>query len=155
MGHHQPAILDSDIKCKVQRVVSRILNCVGYKNGASHIELKICGDKIYLIEINPRGGGDEISRVLVELSTGYDYIKGMIDVALDQFSPPVISVNRCSGIYYLCNQTASYYNGFESALNKDWLVETNFKNGLVLHESSNNYDRDSYLIYSSDNKVVL
>ena len=42
------------------------------------------------MEIGARMGGDFIGSDLVWLSTGYDYLKGVIDVSLDQFRVPVV-----------------------------------------------------------------
>lgn len=52
-------------------------------NGASHSEIKIDQDgNIKLIEIGGRMGGDCIGSDLVQLSTGVDFVKAVIDVAL-------------------------------------------------------------------------
>ena len=81
-GHLEPAPVGSDVIEKVKNVVSHALDTLGLKNGASHSELKI--DKngnIKLIEIGGRMGGDCIGSDLVRYSTGYDFVRMVIDVA--------------------------------------------------------------------------
>lgn len=146
LGHHQPSQIDDDIKGKIKFVIPELLDKLGYENGASHIEFKI--DKsgnLYLIEVNPRGGGDEISACLVQLSTGYDYIKGIIEVALDSFSVPNITQYECSGIYYLCEQSKELFKNILDN-NPTWIIEKWIQT-LNLTEATGNYDRNGYLIY--------
>lgn len=107
---------------------------------------------VYLIEINPRGGGDEISNTLVELSTGYDYIKGMIEVALGTFTQPSISKSQNTGIYFLCEQTKSRIPFFVNSAEKDWLVRSDF-NIKSLSTATGNSDRNGFLIYCAPQKI--
>ncbi len=82
-GHLQPAPLSPQMKQKVQEVVFHALDSLEITNGASHSELKIAEDgTIQLIEIGGRMGGDFIGSDLVTLSTGVDFVRAVIDVAL-------------------------------------------------------------------------
>lgn len=82
-GHLQPAPLTSEMAKKVQTVVFHALDSLEITNGASHSELKIAEDgTIQLIEIGGRMGGDFIGSDLVALSTGVDFVRAVIDVAL-------------------------------------------------------------------------
>lgn len=156
LSHHQPSDISSIAKKKIERVIPQILDCIGFKNGASHIEMRIdSDDNIYLIEVNPRGGGDEISRILVELSTGYDYIKGMIEVALGVFKEPILSHEKYAGIYFLCQQRAERLPYFERNEKPAWLIEKKYDVSEGLFEATGNYNRNGYLIYQSDKKIEL
>ena len=127
-------------------MIPNLLSSIGYTHGASHIEIKFCDEEIYLIEVNLRGGGDEISNKLVMMSSGVDYLRCMIEVALDIFHPPVqVTPSSYAGIYYLCKQTESMLPFFEGAKDKDWYVEGAIKS-TNLSESHTNYERDGYLI---------
>ena len=155
LGHHQPSSLPNDLKTNIALLVKRILMKIGFRNGASHTELKINDNgEIFLIEVNPRGGGDYISNKLVYLSTGYDYVKAMIDVALGQFEEPIINNKAFSGIYYLCKQTGYLLPKFESTYIRDWIVEKELDH-KDLEESKGNSTRNGYLIYKADRKIVL
>lgn len=82
-GHLEPAPVSEKTVERVKAVVSHALNSLGIRYGASHSELKIDADgRIMLIEIGGRMGGDFIGSDLVELSTGVDYVRAVIDTAL-------------------------------------------------------------------------
>jgi biotin carboxylase len=154
IGHHQPSTLPDEVKDRIKKVVPQLLTACNYQNGPTHIEMKLTqSGELHLIEINLRGGGDEISSQLVQLSTGYDYVKAMIDVALDRFEVPEVRDFAHSGIYFLCNQTKQYLNFFKSADKQLWLVDKNIKS-YDLIESTSNWDRNGYIIYRSDHKIL-
>ena len=155
LEHHQPAQLAIEISKKLDELIPDILSSIGYINGAAHIEIKIDSKKnIYLIEVNPRGGGGEISSQLVQLSTGYDYLKAMIEVSIGDF---LFSHNKklsnFAGIYFLCQQTTELLKDFNQIDYQPWLIE---KKGsfLNLHNSTSNYDRDGFIIYQWNNKII-
>lgn len=82
-GHLQPAPVSAELLGRVKQVVSHALDSLGIRYGASHSELKIDEDgRIMLIEIGGRMGGDFIGSDLVELSTGVDFVKAVIETAL-------------------------------------------------------------------------
>ena len=81
-GHLEPAPVDTEIIECVKQVVSHALDTLEIQNGASHSELKIDENgKIRLIEIGGRMGGDCIGSDLVRYSTGFDFVRMVIDVA--------------------------------------------------------------------------
>ena len=82
-GHIQPAYdVSPEVLAQVKELVPRILDALGVRNGASHTEVKIDGDgQIRIIETGARMGGDCIGSDLVYLSTGYDFVKMVIEVA--------------------------------------------------------------------------
>ena len=154
LGHHQPADIPYDLKEKIERLIPDLLKTIGYTNGASHIELKYNGNDVYLIEVNLRGGGDDISNKLVQMSSGIDYLRCMIEVALGAYKGPVrVSEPSFAGIYFLCKQTEELLPFFEQAKDKEWFVEGEIRN-KKLRESHSNYERDGYLIYKSNHKVT-
>ena len=152
LGHHQPANLSSNDSERICAIVPDILNKIGYTNGATHIELKITDSGIFLIEVNPRGGGDLISTKLVELSTGYDYILAMIQVATGNFTYVPVNKMQYAGIYFLAKQTEQMLPFFNTAKQQDWYVEGEiFSNELK--ESLGNAMKNGYIIYKSDHKI--
>ena len=154
LGHHQPADISERLRSKIDIVIPRLLSAMGYTDGASHIEVKYKGDDLYLIEANLRGGGDDISNKLVFMSSGIDYLKCMIDVALNQFVEPVkMASGGFAGIYYLTKQTSYLLPFFEEATGKDWLIQKEIHSG-DLKESHSNYERDGFLLYFSDHKIT-
>lgn len=153
LGHHQPAAISLSLKHKIEYIIPKLLKTINFTNGASHIEIKYENQDIYLIEVNLRGGGDEISNKLVKMSSGIDYLRCMIEVALGTFrSPTKVSEPAYAGIYFLCKQTEKLLPFFEQAKEKEWFIEGVIKN-KHLRESCSNYERDGYLIYKSNNKI--
>jgi biotin carboxylase len=153
LEHHQPAALANRVVNQVKKIVSKILNSVGFTNGAAHTEIKIKDDNIYLIEINPRGGGDYISNSLVALSTDCDYLKQMILVALDEYKPFPITHKAYAGVYFLSAYTSRLLPYFDCE-KKGWMIERIRVND-ALTNSTSNYNRDGYLIYCSTKKISV
>ena len=88
------------------------------------------------------------------MSSGVDYLKCMIDVALNQFvAPDKKAKGRYAGIYYLTKQTSDLLPFFKNATEKDWLVEKEIYS-TDLRESHSNYERNGFLLYCSDHKIT-
>ena len=85
-AHLQPANnLSEQVIEKIRAVIPRALDALGVRYGASHSEVKIDQNgELRIIEIGARMGGDCIGSDLVRLSTGYDFVKMVIDVACGQ-----------------------------------------------------------------------
>ena len=82
IAHHQPADLAKAQCHEIYDLTKRALTALGVTNGASHSEYRITKDgKIYVMEIGARMGGDFIGSDLVQLSTGYDFLRGVIEGA--------------------------------------------------------------------------
>lgn len=152
LSHHMPADIPEEIKEKIRQIVPQILTNVGITNGASHTEMKIFNGEVYLIEVNPRGGGDQFS-TLIKYSAGYDYTKGMIDVALDTFEEPVLSKVGYAGIFFLAEQRIHRLKYFQKK--QPWEIARNYDPSAPIVHSVSNYDRGGWIIYSSPTKVMI
>ena len=97
--------LSEEMLNRVKAISEHALDTLGLENGAAHIELKIDGDRINIIEIGGRMGGDFIGSDLVKLSTGYDFVKGVIKVALGE-DPEVPEIRPVahSGVNFIISQ---------------------------------------------------
>lgn len=152
LEHHQPSSLPEDIKDRVREIVLKALDALHIQYGASHSELKINeeGD-IIVIEIGARMGGDFIGSNLVRLSTGYDFLKGVIEVALGDFHEPQISEHSFSGVYFLSEETKHLKSIIEKWRDYPEIVEAEITdNELRFIECSG--DRSGFLIYKSTSK---
>lgn len=81
-GHRQPSDIPENMTDSIVSQIFRALDALEIKNSASHTEFKL--DKngtVRIIEIGARMGGDCIGSDLVRLSTGYDFVKMVIDTA--------------------------------------------------------------------------
>lgn len=155
IAHHQPTMLNAKIANAIKTLTKKALTALHVENGASHTEIKITPqDDLYIIEVGARMGGDFIGSHLVELSTGYDFLKGVIDVALGNFSVPKTAQKHFSGVYFLSQETSSLKNILAKSDEYPFIVESEiFDNELkILHASA---DRSGYLIYKSDKRINL
>ena len=73
-GHMEPAQISASTKELVRKTVYHALDSLGIQYGASHSEIMIDNGRIQIVEI---GGSD-----LVKLSTGFDFVEGVINVAV-------------------------------------------------------------------------
>ena len=154
LAHHQPALIPDDCKERLTIAINDILTAVGYTNGASHIEVKVTKDGgIYLIDLNPRGGGDYISTHLVQLSTSCDYSKEIINIALNRYDASLYPYKQIaySGVYFLTKQTESLLPFFEQDI--PCIVQKEYSKDVS--ESVNNNDRNGYMIYQDSKKLSL
>ena len=155
LEHHQPSTLSEEMFTIIYDITKKALNALGLTNGASHAEYKITKEgRIAIMEIGGRMGGDFIGSDLVRLSTGYDFVKGVIDVALGLFKEPVKTLNMCSGVYFLCKETEYRKSSIEN-----WRDNPSFVVGEItdneLREVTCSADRSGYVIYNSVTKLMI
>ena len=82
VGHAEPSDIPDRIQQYIKQEIFKALTALGIQNGASHTEFKIDDKENFeIIEIGARMGGDCIGSDLVRLSTGYDFVKMVIDIA--------------------------------------------------------------------------
>jgi biotin carboxylase len=150
--HHQPSQLEINIQENIKEETIRALYALKIQYGASHTELKITDDgKIFVIEVGARMGGDYIGSDLVELSTGYDYLKGIIEISLGYFSTPKILFQKYSGVYFLSKDTNHLLKQFDGPI-KDYVIKSKLFNKELINVS-NSTDRSGYFIYQSNLKI--
>ena len=78
----EPALIENEYEDRIKRIIEHALKTLEIENGASHSEIKIDENgNIRIIEIGARMGGDCIGSDLVPYTTGYDYIKAVIEIA--------------------------------------------------------------------------
>lgn len=151
---HQPAQLSIEMVKKVVAIVKKALNALNVLNGASHSEIIITPDNaVYIVEIGARMGGDHIGAKLVELSTGYDFVKSVINVALGITPTITLTKNHFSGICFITtkpgkvSEIVDNTDLYPEIIEKEILV-TLSDDIKVLKESA---DRIGYYLYKSKN----
>lgn len=154
IAHHQPADLTKEQYAEIYDLTKRALTALGVTNGASHSEYRITKEgRIYVMEIGARMGGDFIGSDLVQLSTGYDFLRGVIEVALGTFNPPQLTEHNYSGVYFLSEAT-SYLKPIIEQHTLLEIVQAKITDS-TLHPLTCSGDRSGYLIYKSDKKLDL
>lgn len=105
-GHMEPAPISKELRDKVATEIPKALDALQIQNGASHSEFKITDEgEVRIIEIGSRMGGDCIGSHLVHLSTGYDFVKMVIQTALGE-EPALIPEHgpKYAGIRFIFNK---------------------------------------------------
>lgn len=147
LAHHQPSNLPQEKQDAIYAITMRALDALALTNGASHAEYKITAEgRVVVMEIGGRMGGDFIGSDLVRLSTGYDFVRGVIEVALGMDVVPVKTKNAYSGVHFLSAETpevqsyithASKYSNIVCAEQTDTQIRALTCSG----------DRSGYFIY--------
>ena len=155
LEHHQPSSLPEETQNKVKQIVLQALDSLKIRCGASHSELKITenGD-IKVIEIGARMGGDFIGSDLVELSTGYDFLQGVVEVALGTFTKPKITEHNHAGVYFLSEETKELLPIIKNHTKYPEIVKAEITDNH-LHPIECSGDRSGYFIYKSDEKFEI
>lgn len=151
LGHHQPAALSPEMRIRVEKAVAGALRAAGIENGPCHTEIKIINDKIYLIEINGRPGGDHIAYPLTELSTGFPYITGIIMAALDKLDEKSIRNFRSDycGVLFVTSQTEFLKPVFDRCEREPWFYKKNYVSEELKPITHNDGFNTNYFMYYS------
>lgn len=95
-GHSQPSDIPAARQPEVVAFIKRAVAALSIRDSAAHAEFRLLPDgRIGIIEIGARMGGDSIGTDLTPISTGMDYLRMVIDVAVgnppcfDIVTPPV------------------------------------------------------------------
>lgn len=155
LGHMQPAELTPTMRRRVEEGITALLSTVGVDNTATHTEIKIVGDKLFLIELNARPGGDHIACPLTDLSTGYSYIKGAIQIAMGRFKAPDVAnfTQKHCGMLYVVQQTKSLLPLFEVCQDKPWIYHKQQVTEKLTEIVHNNAYATNCFIYCDEKEV--
>ena len=155
LQHHQPSLLPPEIQNKIKIQTVKALDALNVTYGASHSELKITenGD-VFVIEAGARMGGDFIGSDLVQLSTGYDFLKGVIELSLGKFSEPVLTERKNSGIYFFTKETEKVKHYIEQSALYPEIVRAEITDSKI-RPAQSSADRSGYFIYQSDKRMTI
>lgn len=155
LAHHQPADLTEEQYAAIYALTERALNALGVTNGASHSEYKITADgEIYVMEIGARMGGDFIGSDLVRLSTGYDFVQGVIQVALGEFEQPQRTESKYAGVYFLSAETPQVKQYIDRMDQYPEIVLAEQTSAELRHVNCSS-ERSGYFIYRADKKFEI
>lgn len=150
LEHHQPSTLSYEMFEKIYTITKIALTALGLTEGASHSEYKITKEgRIAVMEIAGRMGGDFIGSDLVRHSTGYDFVRGVIEVALGEFYEPQKNINMHSGVYFLCEETKNILPILKNWKNYPEIVEADIIDNELRNVTCSG-DRSGYFIYQSN-----
>lgn len=155
LEHHQPSKFENNFIHNIKSFTFACLDALHIEHGASHTELMITDqNEIYCIEVGARMGGDFIGSDLVYLSTGYDYLNSVIDIALGSFKPTQIRTKKCfSGVFFASCQSLEKIETLRHEKLKNIIIKSNLQASKT--ELKNSNDRFGYIIYQSKSKLDL
>lgn len=134
---------------RIFEITRRALDALGLTSGASHSEYKITKDgRIVVMEIGGRMGGDFIGSDLVRLSTGYDFLQGVIEVALGETIHPEPKAIAHSGVYFLSGETPEVLPYITHASEYKEIVAAE-QTDSELRPLTCSADRSGYFLYQS------
>ncbi len=82
-GHIQPSNIPAERQSEIIDFIKKAVAALDIKNSAAHAEFRLLDDgNIGIIEIGARMGGDSIGTDLTPISTGMDFIRMVVDVAV-------------------------------------------------------------------------
>lgn len=123
IGHRQPSTLPETVRHETAQFLTRALPALGITCGASHAEWMLSADgQLFVTEIAARMGGDFIGSDLVPLSTGYDFLRGVMETALGEFSGVSFTRSRSAGIRFWTPVTPEVKTWLETTPRPDWIV---------------------------------
>lgn len=155
LSHHQPANLTSKQWNDIAELTLKTLSSLKVEYGASHTEIKMNSDGVpYVIEMGARMGGDFIQSDLVRLSTGYDMVKGVIEIATGRFTIPMLDKQMYAGVYFLCDETK---HKVLPIINQPdmypYVIDSDIYGDIK--PVSCNSDRGGYFIYQTNKRIEL
>lgn len=151
LGHHQPARLSPSLWDIIETQVRKGIAALDIRYGASHAELMITPSEcVYTTEIGARMGGDFIGSDLVRISTGYDFLKGVIDCALGTFAgEPIGNHAKFAGVWFYAPESRWVREAICHAADDPRIVSSELQTEEVV-ELTRSADRSGYFIYQSD-----
>ena len=156
-AHIEPSGLDPDMVMKVERTVKAALDALEIKYGASHSEIRI-NDKgeVFVIEVGARMGGDMIGSTLVRLSTGYDFVKAVIDVSLGN-KPEVFGEKMRTNAairFILDSEDVKVYDRLLKD-DPEMIVEASVEREVTGNVTDSSTRKGYFIIASDDRKKIM
>jgi len=162
LGHMQPADLSADQQNEIRLLVRKTAEVLKFENCASHTEIKINQNGIFVIETSPRLGGGFITSTLVPLSLGVNMEDSLIDIAIGnvfQKRSLLPTINSNSGIIFFKLPSGIITSIIDlNLLNKlhniyEW--EFSLKVGDKVRAMQNGIDRYGYAIFQAQSRREL
>lgn len=159
--HIQPAEISSAEENEIDELINKIATAMNFQNCASHTELKINDDGIFVIETSPRLGGDFITSKLTPLSTGINMESELIKISLGEIPELPEKENNSAAIFYFDlfekKRVTKDLSFLENIKDKKDVVEFSFdlKRGMEIPKIKNSLDRYGFIIVTANNRETL
>ena len=159
LGHIQPPVLSDSILEQIEELVKRVAEVFNFENCGTHNEVKIKNGEITLIEVSPRIGGDFISSILVEESTGINMERALIQISLGEDPDFSTLKPAASGIFFFHFKEGKVkaITPIDPVMKKHGVIKHQFdlEVGSVVPIIRVGTDRYGYFIIRAKNRVEL
>ncbi len=159
LGHIQPPVLPNNILREIEVLVETVAKVFNFENCGAHNEVKIKDGKITLIEVSPRIGGDFISSILVEKSTGVNMERALVQILIGEDPDFSEFKENASGIFFFhFNEgTVKRIMPVEPIMDKYDVVkyQFNLQVGTIIPKIRVGTDRYGYFIINAENRTEL
>ena len=154
-GHFEPAPEVNFTYDGIRKIVYNALDALMIHDGASHTELKVAEDgTVKIIEIGARMGGGFIGSHLVQLSTGVDFVKAVVDVSFNNAPDVTVKEHSNSAVLFIFDQKDMDKYNKVRAEHPEYIVMENIDE-IIEGELVDSTDRKGYFILKSDDKEYL
>ena len=159
ISHIQPSKYKDTYLKKIKDYLQSLVKLLNLDNCALHPEFKIENNKLCLIELGPRLGGDFITSKLVPLSTGFNLEKEVIRIATKSKNNELKLTNKKVAIKYFNFKSEILIKSeldinFVKKYPEIHSIELNLNKGDIIPKIKNSIDRYGYFIVQSNSQKI-
>lgn len=149
-AHFQPGRIDNETLSKAIEIAKNGLDALKVKNGASHIEIKVDNNDIFIIEIGARMGGDFIGSDLVRLSTGIDFTQLVLNKSLNMKVELNKLYDKYSFVYFIFDKEDIIKIKENYNILKSHIIEENINVRDEYDKVTDSSKRNGYILFQFD-----
>ena len=152
LGHAMPSGLDDEVEKKVIGCVEKAIEALGINFGSVNMDLLVTDDnKVHIVDIGARMGGNLIGSHIIPYGTGIPYIENMIKAHTGEsidFKPAKVPQPVATRILALKPGMVEQLPAMQSM--DDIMIEHHLKIGDMIHEYRTNLDGCGYVVCIAD-----
>lgn len=152
LGHAMPSGLDDELEKKIIDCVEKAIRALGINSGSVNMDLLVTEDnKVHIVDIGARMGGNLIGSHIIPYGTGIDYMSNMIKIAVGEMAelrPVAKPTAVATRILALTPGMVEQLPAMQST--DDIVIEHHLQIGDVIHEYCTNLDGCGYVVCVAD-----
>jgi hypothetical protein len=148
-------ILSKEIKEKIYKTISIFLDKINYKNGLFHIELIISSNKIFIIDVAPRGPGFFVLEDYLSKIFKINILKKLIQIELGIKTIYTPQKKVFGIVHFLITRNGKFKKFLIKRINEKFKFEKFIKNNIITKAVSADNDRLASITYLNKNSKLL
>lgn len=125
-GHRVPSLLPSDLQAQAVSNIETVFSLLGVHSGPFDCDFVVSGDRVVIIEMTPRLGGNSLSR-LFKAALGFDLVAYAVAHACGDPTPaPTMCLPMASAVVILGSARAGRLawdeKEFQALCQEDWVI---------------------------------